>query len=316
MISNRSIHETRARAVVRLSEVSVTLVISCRVASLVAMFLACSASLQAEIRLPAVLSNHAVLQRELPLHVWGWATPESHVQIRLHNQTARAASNALGEWSVWLMPERAGGPYTLTVDGDAGQALLSVSDLLIGDVWLASGQSNMQMPLLGFPLKAVVKNAEAEIATALHPHIRLLNVAKRSSEYPLHDGTASWTECTPVTAANFSAVGYFFGRELESVEHVPIGLIDATWEGTPVDAWMSIKSLTSDANFMPVFVDRGRFVKDLDRETALIAKEKRQDDAAKEAGKPIPSHPRHGFAASWLPAGLYNGMIAPSRAHR
>jgi sialate O-acetylesterase len=275
------------------------------------MFAAFLSSAHAEIRMPKLLSDHAVLQRGEPIHIWGWATPDSKVQIRLHEQTAAATTNALGEWSAWLAPESAGGPYTLTVDGDGGQATVTISDLLIGDVWLASGQSNMEMPLLGFPPTAVVKNAEAEIAAASNPRIRLLLVAKRSSEYPLHDGTASWTECTPATAAKFSAIAYFFGRTLESAEHVPIGLIDASWGGTPVDAWMSIESLSSDANFMPVFVNRGRFVKDMDREPAIIAAEKRQDEAAKAAGKPLPWHPRHGLAASWLPAGLYNGMIAP-----
>jgi sialate O-acetylesterase len=124
-----------------------------------------SSSTFAEIRLPKLLSEHDVLQRGQPIHVWGWATPESKVQIRFHSQSLSSRSN--GEWRAWLMPEAAGGPYSLTVEGDGEQQTVTVSDLLIGDVWLASDQSNMEMPLLGFPPNAVVKNAEAEIRSCV-----------------------------------------------------------------------------------------------------------------------------------------------------
>jgi sialate O-acetylesterase len=264
---------------------------------------------QAEIRLPNVISDHAVLQRERPIHVWGWATPGAHLTARFHEQTVKADADQLGKWSLYLNPEHAGGPYTLTVSGDGADK--TVSDLLVGDVWIASGQSNMEIPLSGFPGSAVIKNADQEIANATHPELRLLVVQKKSSDFPLNDIGGTWTQCTPETAKSFSAVAYFFGREIAAREHVPVGLVDSTWGGTPADSWVSLQTLGSDPQLLPAFASRARFADQQADLDALIASEKAEDDAAKAAGKPAPSHPWHPFEASYLPAGLYNGMIAP-----
>jgi sialate O-acetylesterase len=110
----------------------------------------------ADVRLPKVLSDHAVLQRERPIHVWGWATPGAHLRATLDQQAVMANVDELGKWSLFFMPEPAGGPYTLRISGDGPDVV--VQDLLIGDVWVASGQSNMEMPLSGFPPTAVVKD--------------------------------------------------------------------------------------------------------------------------------------------------------------
>ena len=114
-----------------------------------------------EIRLPHVLSDHAVLQRGVPIHIWGWATPDIQVAVSLHDQVVNAHANRLGQWSAWLQPESAGGPYTLTVTGPDSEGKVVITDLLIGDVWLASGQSNMEMPLRGFGADTPVKNGPA-----------------------------------------------------------------------------------------------------------------------------------------------------------
>src|ERR1700728_274759 len=114
-----------------------------------ALSLAALHGASAEVRFPNLLSDHAVLQRERPIHVWGWATPNAHLTVRFHQQTVGAEADALGQWSAYLAPEDAGGPFTLSVTGDGPEKTLS--DLLIGDVWFASGQSNMEMPLNGFP---------------------------------------------------------------------------------------------------------------------------------------------------------------------
>ena len=124
---------------------------------------------------------------------------------------------------------------------------MTVSDILVGDVWLASGQSNMEMPLSGFPNSAELKNGPEEIAHATLPNVRLLRVEKTTSEFPLNDVSATWTECNPQTAAEFSAVAYFFGREISEKEKVPVGLIDTTWGGTPVESWISLMGISSDA---------------------------------------------------------------------
>jgi sialate O-acetylesterase len=170
--------------------------------------------------MPMMISDHAVLQRQVPIHIWGWSSTREHVTVTLHAQSRSVDANIYGEWSVWLQPEQAGGPYTLTVSGTApDDHPLSITDILIGDVWVASGQSNMEMPLRGFPGSAVVKNAEQEIAAADHPQIRLLRIDHRVSDVPIDNIANSWTLCTPQTAAEFSAVAYFFGRTINHEEH-------------------------------------------------------------------------------------------------
>jgi sialate O-acetylesterase len=266
----------------------------------------------AELRLPMMISDHSVLQRQVPIHLWGWASAGEHVTATLHGQSRSADADAYGEWSLWLLPEQAGGPYTLTVSGSAPDSHpLSITDILIGDVWVASGQSNMEMPLRGFPGSAVIKNAEQEIAGASQPQIRLLRIDHKVSDVPADDITNSWTLCTPETAAEFSAVAYFFGREISHQERVPIGLIDSTWGGTPIESWISLDALGSDASLMPAFASRARFADEQTRLAEVKGVEEREDAAAVQAHQPKPTHPWHPFEASWLPSGLYNGMIAP-----
>lgn len=265
--------------------------------------------LRAEVRLPHVLSDHAVLQRGGPIHIWGWATPGAHLTAHFHAQTVKAEADSLGEWSLWLAPEVAGGPYTLAISGDGPE--VTVTDVLVGDVWFASGQSNMQIPLKGFPGSAVIKDADKEIAAANHPKLRLLLVDEKSSDVPLNDEPDTWTLCTPATAANFSAVAYFFGREIAAREDVPVGLIDSTWGGTPADSWVSMDTLGSHAELLPAFAARAKFADEASHAAEQIAAEKAEDDAARAAGQPAPKHPWHPDPTSWMPAGLYNGMIAP-----
>src|SRR6201985_2899137 len=201
----------------------------------------------AEVRLPNVLSSHAVLQRDSPIHIWGWSDPNETVTVRFHDQTRTATANDLGPWSLWLMPEHAGGPYTLTAQGSS---TVTLSDILIGDVWVASGQSNMEMPLNGFPGNAVLKNGPQEIRAANHPEIRLLHEPKRFSYFPMQDQEATWEICTPETAASFSSVAYFFAREIQHDQKVPVGVVEADWGGTPAEVWTSLDTLGSDAALM------------------------------------------------------------------
>ena len=289
----------------------------------------------AGIRLPHVLSDHAVLQRDAPIHVWGWSDPGETITAHFHDQTRMAQANEYGEWSLWLLPEKAGGPYELTLQGNASASpttpasaaespatalaaatttaadAITLSDLLVGDVWFASGQSNMEMPLSGFPNSAVLKNADQEIAGANQPQIRLLRVEHATSDVPRADISATWTLCTPETAAQFSAVAYLFGREITNREHVPVGLIDSTWGGTPVESWISLDGLGADASLMPAFAVRARYADEQSRVPAMLLEEQREDAAAKAAGQPVPKHPWHPSEASWAPAYLFNGMIAP-----
>jgi sialate O-acetylesterase len=265
----------------------------------------------AEIRLPNLLSDHAVLQRESPIHLWGWATPGAKLTIHFHDQMASTTADELGQWTTWLAPEHAGGPYVLDIDGGVQEGKRDLTDLMVGDIWIASGQSNMEMPLTGFPPTASVKNAENEISAANNPMLRLLLVEHKSSDIPLMDVSGQWSRCTSETATHFSAVAYFFGREIAAKENIAIGLIDASWGGTPIDSWISLDSLGENPALLSAFSNRAKFADQQANLSAQIAAERASDAAAKAAGKPIPMHPWHPEEDSWLPAGLYNGMIAP-----
>ena len=261
-----------------------------------------------EVRLPGMLSSHMVLQRERPIHVWGWSDPGEKITVELHGITRATAGNSAGTWSIFLPPEAVGGPFQLTVS--AGNKIV-LDDVLIGDVWFASGQSNMEMPLKGFT-GAPLKNSAEEIAHAGQPKIRLIRFPQKAVDFPQRNIDAQWTVCTPETAANFSAAAYFFGRELNAREHVPIGLIDATWGGTPAEAWVSLQAISTNAALMPIFGTRAEMTQSQADTAAITAAEKREDEAARKAGKTPPSHPWRPDPASWAPAWLFNGMVAPA----
>jgi sialate O-acetylesterase len=260
-----------------------------------------------EVRLPAILSSHMVLQRDRPIHIWGWSNPGEKVSVALHGVSRDVTGDALGNWSVFLPPESAGGPYQLSV---ASTNKLVLDDILIGDVWFASGQSNMEFPLTGWP-GAPMKDSAREIAGATQPQIRLLYIPHKAADFPLFNREASWKVCTPETAAGFSAVAYLFGRELNQRERVPIGLIDSTWGGTVAEAWVSLQSISSDASLMPIFASRARMMQQQDEVAAILAKQAREDLAAKQAGQPAPHHVWNPPPESWAPAALFNGMVAP-----
>ena len=311
-----------------------------------AALLLLTAMARAELRLPKVISAHGVLQREQPIHIWGWAgapgaggpgagatgagasarrgvaEPATCVRVEFHAQTKEGCADRLGMWSVYLDPETAGGPYTLTVTetGSAATTMsvggtattISVGDLLVGDVWFASGQSNMEMPLKGFNAETQVKDSAKEIAAATHSRIRLLRQPTMASAYPMDDVAATWTECTPETARDFSAVAYFFGREIADREKVPVGLIDSSWGGTPIESWISLGAIGRDAALMPLFASRAEFAQRFADRVAAQAADDRETAEAKQAGRPAPRFPWHpGEEGSWNPGYLYNGMVAP-----
>ena len=264
----------------------------------------------AEVQLPKLFGSHMVLQRDQPIHVWGWADPGEKVMATLNGASQTAVGDKTGSWSLYLPPQPAGGPFQLTL---AGNNKIELDDVLVGDIWFASGQSNMEMPLAGFPGSAVIKNGAAEIAQANHPTMRLLLVGRKATAVPQADidTKQSWTVCTPQTAADFSAVAYFFGRDVQQKEHVPIGLIDSSWGGTPAEAWTSMDALSADASLMPVFAARAQMINEQAAVVAAVKAEQREDAAARKANKPLRPHPWRPDLDSWDPAWLYNAMIAP-----
>ncbi|GAA3998223.1 sialate O-acetylesterase [Hymenobacter fastidiosus] len=192
---------------------------------------------RATVRLPRLVGDNMVLQRDTPLPIWGWAAPGERVRISFQGRTYRApATDATGRWRITLPPLPAGGPYGLTVKG---RNTIRLRNILVGDVWLAAGQSNMEWPLQGDVL-----DFRPEIAAATYPRIRLLTVAKATASSPRAGfKSAGWQECSPQTVGSFSAVAYFFGRRLHRQYQVPIGLISAVWGGTDAESWVSPAAL-------------------------------------------------------------------------
>ena len=188
-----------------------------------------------------LFSENAVLQRDCPLNIWGWAQPDADVTVKFGGGERVLRSDKDGYWSVPIRPRGAGGPYSLEVS--SGNETQTRGNLMFGDVWLCSGQSNMEWPLNN------ANNAAAEKAAANYPNIRLLTVPKAIRSAPIDTFEADWKVCDPQTAGDFSAVGYFFGRKLNQDLKVPIGLIDSSWGGTVAEAWVSAPALKPMGDF-------------------------------------------------------------------
>jgi len=271
----------------------------------------------ADVRLPAVFSDHMVLQQGIKVPVWGWAETGEKVTVSLGDQKATATANSGGRWQVGLKTLKAGGPHTMTV---AGKNTITVGDILVGEVWVCSGQSNMQMSVRSS------NNAQAEIAAATYPKIRLLTVARATADEPQTDCKAAWVACSPETVPNFSAAGYFFGRHLHQKRDVPVGLINTSWGGTRAEAWTSGDTLKADDDYK-IFHTRDAqaiagYAKAKENwektKDEKLAKWKEAADKAKAAGKRAPRKPRapgDPKGSPHRPSVLYNAMIAPIVPH-
>jgi len=208
-----------------------------------AVFLLAAPAAQATVRLPRLVGSHMVLQRNQVLPFWGWAAPGEAVSVSFRGAKMQTKAGADGRWALKLPSQPAGGPFELTVQGTN---TLRLTDVLVGDVWLASGQSNME-----WPLRDAAGGAEAA-AAANYPQIRLFNVPNRAEIRPLAElAGGKWQACTPQSAAGFSAVAYFFGRELQQQYKIPVGLIAAEWGGTVAEAWTSTEALRQLPDFQP-----------------------------------------------------------------
>jgi sialate O-acetylesterase len=264
----------------------------------------------AQVTLPKVLASHMVVQRDLPVHAWGLAGAGEAVSVSFRGETVTTAASRLGRWSVYLKPGAAGGPFTLTVEGrpaSGGAAeTIALVDVLVGDVWVASGQSNMEFPM------SRASTAATDLPNAGNPRIRLLVVGRKPADFAQDDiETKGWAESTPETAKDFSAVAWYFAREIAEKEHVPVGVIDSTWGGTPAETWTRVAALGEDASLSSLFTYWGKRT-DAETDAELSEKdEQRQRDEAKAAGKPEPQFPWHPDVLSWGPGLLWNGMIAP-----
>ena len=186
---------------------------------------------KANVSLPAIFGDHMVLQQNAEVTIWGWAKPNEEVKVRgsWDQQEVKTVANNLAQWQLKLKTPAAGGPYSITIQG---YNTLVLEDVLMGEVWLCSGQSNME-----WSAAAGIENGEQAIREADHPEIRFFSVAHKTADAPQLDLEGEWKVSTPESMANFSAVAYFFGKELQQNLNIPVGLINSSWGGTPAEVW-------------------------------------------------------------------------------
>lgn len=277
-----------------------------RLAACVSALLAMQAA--ADVRLPALISEHMLIQRDAPVRIYGWAAPGENVTVRLAGQTVQASADDAGRWEAWLRPMPAGGPHELVI---AGRNAITVRDVLVGEVWVASGQSNMVWPV------ERARDADKEASSANYPRIRLFKVALKVADDPVEDVEGSWQVCSPETVRSFSAVGYFFARHLHEKLGVPVGMIQSAWGGTPAQAWTSRATLLSEPSLQTYLIEWQRVLAEWPRTKRRWEENlKRWEERAAEAKRlgqqppPRPAQPL-GPGHPHTPAGLFNAMIAP-----
>jgi sialate O-acetylesterase len=248
------------------------------------------------VSLPRLFSDNMVLQQGASVPIWGWGRDGDTVTVEFRTQKVSTRVKD-GKWLVRLGSLRAGGPDTLTITCGA---TIKLRNVLVGEVWLASGQSNME-----FPLKRSFE-ADADISSSSNPMIHLLKVPRTRMDSPATNIDASWTECTPGTVPDFSAVEYYFARDLQQELHVPVGVIESDWGGTPADAWMQREFLQANPKYHAEVFEEWIVAQDLyERRLAAYDKKKKQADAkGLEFTNTAPRSP-------WKPGELYAGMIAP-----
>ncbi len=265
-----------------------------------------------DLKLPSVFGSHMVMQREMPVPVWGWAAPDEKVTVTFRDQTKTATADSDGKWSVKLDALTVGDPATLTVSGKNGD--VTFEDVLVGEVWVCSGQSNMQWSVeRGL-------DPDLEVAAGNRPDVRLFQVPMVTATEPQEDVEAKWTHCTPETLPGFTAVGYHFGHTLQEVLGVPVGLIQTAWGGTRAEAWTSPEMLASVEELKPILTtwderDAAYNAKEAQAKfDAAMAEWEKAAEAAKAEGKQPPRKPKMEQDPRVSPhhdSTLFNAMVAP-----
>ncbi|HYK88889.1 MAG TPA: sialate O-acetylesterase [Acidobacteriota bacterium] len=268
-------------------------------------------SASAEVRLSAIFGDHMVLQQNQRDRIWGWADPAEDVTVAIAQQTRSTRADSEGKWSVELEPMPAGGPHTMTVKG---KNEIRLEDILVGEVWVCSGQSNMEWPVRS------ANDGDLETRTAKYPNIRLITVPKIGTQEPQSDFRSEWRVCSPETVPNFSAVGYFFGRLLHRTLDVPVGLINNSWGGSACEAWVRRDLLASDERYAALLERWAQIEKNYDAEKVKADYQQRVaewQEAAQKAqseGRPAPPRPQapgNQLAGNARPGNIYNGMVKP-----
>ena len=281
--------------------------------SIMSMVLFANAQAWAAVTLHALFSDNAVLQQTQPVPVWGTARDGEQVTVTFAGQTLTTTAKD-GRWKVTLQPLKADAtPQTLTV---VGENTLTRTNILVGEVWVCSGQSNMQLGL------GQTENAAAVIAAAHDLKLRFFYVPRVVADQPQRDVAATWEHCTAQTVADFSAVAYYFGRDLRKAKDVPVGLIHTSWGGTPAESWTCRAVLEANPMLKKLVDDWDKRIasydpaKQAEQQKLAEAKHKEAVEAAKAAGKPEPQAPKARKPAdpskdSHRAYVLYNAMIAP-----
>ena len=267
----------------------------------------------AEVKLPAIFGDHMVLQQGSALPVWGWAEPGEQVTVATGGQRVSTTTGTDGRWRVNLQALNVPGePIEMKV---IGKNTIIFKDVLVGEVWVCSGQSNME-----WPLNATF--SASEIPKANQPQLRLFKVAHKVAFEPQTDCEGKWVVCTPESAATFSGVGYFFGKEVQQALRVPVGMIGSHWGGTPAQAWTSLEMLRAHKPLKPfvdsfekLYADRARIEEEYTTKTvpAYEAALKEWKEASKTAAQKQPAPPKYECRTKRAdnPTVLNNGMIAP-----
>lgn len=205
---------------------------------------------RADVKLPRIFGDGMVLQQQAQVAVWGWADKGEDVSVSLGGASIAGKADDSGRWSVKLQTPAAGGPHELRIKG---KNELVLKDVLVGEVWICSGQSNMEWTV------AISLLPEVERETAYHPQIRMIKVSHNPAEKPVDDIQGNWQVCSPQTVSNFSAVGYFFARHLQLELGVPVGMINTSWGGTLCEAWTSREKLAADEAFSEILKRAEKF---------------------------------------------------------
>ncbi len=286
----------------------------------VALGLLATTAAPAQVRLPRLVSNGMVLQRDAPVRIWGWAKPGEEVSVAFQGKAYRATTGADGQWRVQLPAMKAGGPYELKIDASNH---LVLKDVLLGDVWFCAGQSNMELPM-----RRVRDKYPQEVATANNPRIRQFDVPMRYDfRGPKSDVTGgSWVSLTPETVLGFSAVGYFFAKEINAKYQVPVGLIKVAVGGSPAEAWLSADALKQFPKYeqqAAPYKDSAAVAGIQQRERAAVGewyKRLHQADQGEAPGQvkwsspgydasAWPTMPVPGYWAEQTPLGMVNGVL-------
>ena len=262
----------------------------------------------ADVKVSALWSDGLIVQRQMPIPVWGTADAGEKVTVSLGAATASATTGADGKWTLKLPALEAASGLQMKIQG---KNTLTIKDVAVGEVWVASGQSNMELRV------PRTLNADKEIAAAHYPLIRQFRVARNIADTPQTQLKGDWVEAVPATVDQFTAVGYYFARDLYNKLNVPIGIIHASYGGTPAQSWTPAQTLATDGDLKSINQEWQKTLADYPEATKKyddqIARWQERADAAKKAGKSEPPKPYApaGPGTKQTPSGLYNGMIAP-----